>query len=141
MQELLRYMPLDEGEKVLGNIDGVLYYVAPNGVLQLLYSIIRFLAILSGCQTYAHVFVTNKRVIVIKMQKTLWFFIGSLSVTSIPARSVSAVGCYFTRTFLLCKNYYLEFCSRNARFYISANAGENSVHEMIRNILSLQINS
>lgn len=137
MQELLKYMPLEDGEKVLSQIDGVLYYFTPNSYLQILYSIIRFLAIITGRQIKAYIFVTNKRVILIQTQNFFWFYMGTSSVKSIPAHSIRSAGCYFTRTFILHENYYLEFISRSASCYISSKAGERSVHEMVRNILSL----
>lgn len=138
MQELLQYLPLKNDEKVLGDIEGDLYYVSPNGYVQMLYAIIKFFAIITGCRFSARVVVTNKRVIIIKAQKYFWFFMNMSSVNSIPVHAISSVGCYFLRTFMVCQNYYLNFSSRTTGFYLRAKGGPAAVHEMIEHILKLQ---
>lgn len=137
MEILEKYMPLEAGEEVVSHLEGNAYNLSPNIFMRIASLIERVFAILVGCPKKAHVVVTNRRVIVIEIQKFLWFFIGSANAKSVMPRSIGSLGYQFARSFIFFKSHYLEFSSGNNGALVKSKSGKDRVYEMIKSIVNL----
>jgi hypothetical protein len=137
MEILEKYMPLEPGEEVICHLEGNAYNISSNIILRIAGFIERIVAILIGCPKKAHVIVTNRRVIIIEIQKFLWFFIGSASAKSVMPRSIGSLGYQFARSFIFFKSHYLEFSSGSVLKLVKSKSGKDRVYEMIKSIVNL----
>lgn len=137
MEILKNYMPLESGEEVVCHLEGNAYNLSPSIFARMLGFIERIIAILTGCPKKAHVIVTNRRVIIIEIQKLFWFFIGSANAKSVMPRSIGTLGYQFARSFFFFKSHYLEFSSGSVSTLVKSKAGRDRVYEMIKSIVNL----
>jgi hypothetical protein len=137
MEILEKYMPLESGEEIVCHLEGDAYSVSPNIFVRIFAFIERIFAILIGSPKKAHVIVTNRRVIIVEIQKFLWFFIGSTNAKSVMPRSIGSLGYQFTRSFIFFKSHFLEFNSGNVTTLVKSKSGKDRVYEMIKSIVNL----
>lgn len=137
MEILNKFMPLEDGEIVTCHLEGNAYNVSPNIIARLFGFIERILSIILGSPKKAHVIVTDRRVILIEVQKMFWFFTGSISAKSIMPRSIGSLGYVFARSLIFFKSHYLEFNSGAVSALIKSRSGRDRVYESIKSIVSL----
>lgn len=130
-------MPLESGEEVICHLEGNAYNVSPSIFSRLVGFVDSVISLVIGSPKKAHVIVTNRRVIVIEIQKFLWIFIGYTSATSVMPRSIGSLGYQFARDFIFFKSHYLEFSTGNKASLVKSKSGKDRVYEMIKSMVSL----
>lgn len=131
------YMPIKEDETVLDQIEGDAYNMSSNIILRILGFIIRIIAILTGSSRKILLTVTDKRIIVIEVNKLLWFIDGAVRSKSYTPRSIGTSGYELARSLIIFKSHYLEFNSGGVTVLVRAKSGKPKVMEMIASITAL----
>lgn len=137
MDILKKFMPLESGEEVVCYLEGDANNISPSIFARLLSFFESIISWLLGSPKKAHVIVTNRRMIVIEIQKFLWIFIGSTSATSVMPRSIGSLGYQFARDFIFFRSHYLEFCSSSKSALVKSKSGKDRVYEMIKSAVNL----
>jgi hypothetical protein len=136
---LAKYMPLKEGEEILDSLEGDAYFIATDPFSRMLAFLIRIIAVLTGASKKVYVAVTASRVIVIEVNKTLWFLDGAAKSTSYAPRAIGSVGYELSRAMLFFKTHYLSFhaSSGATALKVRAKAGQKPVMLLIGAITDL----
>ena len=136
---LAKYMPLKEGETVIDSLEGDAYFIATDPFSKMLAFIIRIISVIIGKTKKVYIAVTGNRVIVIEINKTLWFIDGAAASTSYAPRAIGSVGYELSRAMLFFKTHYLSFhaSSGATALKVRAKAGQNAVMVIIGAITDL----
>ena len=136
---LAKYMPLKEGETVIDSLEGDAYFIATDPFSKMLAFIIRIISVIIGKTKKVYIAVTGNRVIVIEINKTLWFIDGAAASTSYAPRAIGSVGYELSRAMLFFKTHYLSFhaSSGATALKVRAKAGHNAVMVIIGAITDL----
>ncbi len=137
MDILNKFMPLEAGEEIICHIEGNAYNISPNIFARLFGFIEKIFSILTGSPKRAHVITTNRRVIVIEIQKMFWIFTGSINAQSVMPRSIGSLGYQFSRSLFFFKSHYLAFNSSGGGTLVKSKSGRDRVYEMIKSIVNL----
>ena len=132
-----KYMPLEEGETVLQEMEGNAYNFGSSVISRLFCMIERIVSVVSGTTSKVHLITTNRRVITIEVNKVLWFIDGTVLSRSFTARSVNSVGYRLARSFLIFKSHYLDFDTGSTQYAIKSRTGQREVTTMIQKITTL----
>ncbi len=137
MKELVKYMPLKEGEEILSTLEGDSYNTSPDILSRMLGSIIRIISIITGSRKKALIVCTNSRLIIIETQKLLFFIDNSVSSRSFTPRSIQVVGYSLARSFIVFKSHYLELTAGGRSSLTKSNEGKEFADKMITAITHL----
>lgn len=132
-----KYMPLEEGEKVLQEMEGNAYNFGANVFARLFGLIDRIVSVVTGTTSKVHLITTDRRVITIEVNKVLWFIDATVLSRSFSARSVRSVGYRLARSFLIFKSHYLDFDTGSMHYTIKSRTGQREVTTMIQRITTL----
>lgn len=127
MENILKHMPLAEGEKVRSYLYGDSYNTNPNAIVRLVALIIRILSVVLGISKKKHILVTNKRIIAVDFQKVFWFINNGIEAFTYTPRSINEIGYARRRSILIFVTHYFLF---NNHIVKSMN-GKDAVYEMI----------
>lgn len=117
MDKLKSGVVLNEGEKLVIELEAELWATSQNPIAKLIGEIRKLLALLIGHKRQGYVVITDKRVIEIVQEKMLWIFNAGKNVKYVLPSSVKEVGYTKQGTFLgcFCQAYNLYYDSFTQR--------------------------
>jgi len=117
MDKLKSGVVLNEGEKLVIELEAELWATSQNPIAKLVGEIRKLLALLIGHKRQGYVVITDKRVIEIVQEKMLWVFNAGKNVKYVLPSSVKEVGYTKQGTFLgcFCQAYNLYYDSFTQR--------------------------
>jgi hypothetical protein len=130
---------LKKDEKVISTMTGNSYTSSSSVIIRFIASLVRIIAVITGCPTRKSIVCTNRRLIVENNQKILYFFDYSSSITAVSPRGLMQIGYSFQRSWFIFKNHYLTLIlSGSPQELILSKDGYKSVMEMINSAESLR---
>lgn len=117
MDKLKSGVVLNEGEKLVIELEAELWATSQNPIAKLIGEIRKLLALLIGHKRQGYVVITDKRVIEIVQEKMLWVFNAGKNVKYVLPSSVKEVGYSKQGTFFgcFCQAYNLYYDSFTQR--------------------------
>lgn len=134
MKDLSKYINLVEGETIVQEIEGDAYNEDSHPLARLIGSIIRVISIILGFRMKTHIVVTDKRVIQIDFEKTLWVINKGVSVISMTPRSIANVGYSNIRKWFIFKTRYFIVGTSGGNILIKFKGNDKMLFDAVTNV-------